>query len=246
MTATATAMTLRQVRYENKVFWRNPAAAFFTFAFPLMFLVISNAISNDHRFYVPAVAAFSVVTACYTNIAMSISFARDQGVLKRKRGTPLPALAYLVARVLHATLIALLLVAIVSAAGAVLYDVVLPTRTLPALLVTLVLGAATFAALGLAITAAIPNAQAAPAIVNGSILPLLFVSDVFITPDQSPPWMTAIAELFPIKHFSDAMLSAFNPGAGTGWEPIDLAFVAGWGVAGLLFAIRYFSWEPRR
>ncbi|MFN2388179.1 MAG: ABC transporter permease [Actinomycetota bacterium] len=242
----AATLALRQVAWENKAFWRNPAAAFFIFAFPLMFLFIFAGVFKDNtQYFVPSIAAFSVITACYTNIAMNVAFAREEGVLKRKRGTPLPGTAYLLGKIMHATLIALLLVLIVSLCGRFLYDVALPGRTLAAFVVTLAVGAAAFCSLGLAITAVIPNADAAPAIVNASILPLLFLSGVFFPTDDAPEWMTTIADVFPIKHFAEAVMSAFNPGSGSGWEASDLFVVAVWGVVGLLGAIRFFSWEPR-
>ena len=124
-------MVVRQFRFTNTAFWRNPASAFFTFAFPLMFLVIfttlfgnSDAVIGGETMktstiFVASMAAFSVITACYTNIAISVSFSRDQGILKRMRGTPLPGWSYLTARVVHATAIALLLVAICAAFGVV-------------------------------------------------------------------------------------------------------------------------------
>ncbi len=252
----AAAFTLRQVRFENRSFWRNPAAAFFTVAFPLMFLVIFNLIFGSEdtgppgqrvsgsTFYVPAIAAFSVITACYTNTAISVSFSRDLGVLKRIRGTPLPAAAYLVGRVVHASLLALLLVTIVSFAGALFYDVDLPTNTLPAFLVTLLVGAAAFCSLGLAVTAAIPNADAAPAVVNASILPLLFISDVFIPLQDAPAWLVTVAKVFPIWHYAHAMLDVFDPfeifAAG------NLLVVVAWGVVSIALAARFFSWEPRK
>jgi len=216
-------LVLRQVRYENKAFWRNPASAFFTFVFPLMFLFIFNTIfgggdmelpggtASVSNFYVPAIVAFSVISACYTNIAISISFARDQGLLKRVRGTPIPPAAYFAGRILHACLIALLLVVIVVVVGAVLYNVDIPTNTMPAFILTLALGAATFCALGLAISALIPNADASPAIVNATILPLLFASDVFIPLDNAPRWLQIIGDIFPVKHFSEALQTSFNP-----------------------------------
>lgn len=240
------ALTLRQVGFENKMFWRNPAAAGFTFAFPLMFLVLFNALFGQSQFFVPSIAAFSVISACYTNVAISTSFARDQGVLKRKRGTPMPPAVYMLARVIHATAIGVLLVAIVAVAGTVFYDVPLPGKTMPAFLVALLVGAAAFSALGLAITAAVPNADAAPPIVNFSILPLLFISDIFVPSEQAPEWLTRIADLFPVKHYAQAMSSAFNPGQNSGWEPGHIAIVALWGLAGTLLAVRFFSWEPRR
>ena len=255
----ALVLAVRQIKYENRAFWRNPPAAFFTFVFPLMFLVIFNLLFGNREFevpggtthtstfYVPAIAALSVITACYTNIAMSVSFSRDQGLLKRIRGTPLPGWGFLFGRIAHATLIAVLLVAIVTVAGVVFYDVDAPTNTMPAFLVALMLGAATFCALGLAITSIIPNADASPAVVNASILPLLFVSNVFIPMHDAPGWLNTFSDIFPIKHFSAALLTAFNPfEEGSGFDLGHLAVMAGWMVAGLLVALRYFSWEPRR
>jgi ABC-2 type transport system permease protein len=252
------ALALRQVKFENRAFWRNPASAFFTFAFPLIFLVIFNLIfgSGDtdrfgppvslSNFYIPAVTAFAVITACYTNIAITVAFARDQGVLKRIRGTPLPAWAYLFGRIAHSILVALLLVVIVVAFGRLFYDIDIPTGTLPAFLVSLAVGAACFAALGLAVTAVIPNAEAAPAVVNASILPLLFISDVFIPLEEAPKWLGTVAGLFPIKHFSHALVTAYNPfETGSGFVPEDLVVMGVWALAGVILAARFFTWEPR-
>lgn len=238
------ALTLRQFSYENKAFWRNPAAAFFTFVFPLMFLVLFNGLFDVNQFYVPAIGAFSVITACFTNVAMGVTMARDQGVLKRVRGTPLPAGAYLVGQVLHAVFIALILIAIITLAGALLYDVDPPSNP-TRFLATLAIGAGAFSALALAFTAAIPNEEAAPAFVNAAILPLSFVSDVFIPSHEAPKWMQTLADVFPIKHFAEAMLASFDPSFRE-WSWNDLLVVGIWGVAGLLLALRFFSWEPRR
>jgi ABC-2 type transport system permease protein len=261
-------LALKQVRYTNKAFWRNPASAFFTFAFPLMFLVIFTVLFGTSEtcigevvpgrgcvgqtvststFYVASISAFSVITACYTNIAISISFSRDSGVLKRIRGTPLPGWAYLFGRIVHAIFVALLLVAICALFGWAFYDAKLPTTSLGPFLLTLVVGSASFAALGLAITAVIPNADASPAIVNASILPLLFISDVFIPLENPPAWLDIIARIFPVKHFVEGMLASYFPLPGqSSIRTGDLLIVALWGLAGVVLAIRYFSWEPRR
>ena len=168
-------------------------------------------------------------------------------MLKRIKGSPLPAGAYLTGRIAHAAIVSVLLVSIVAAAGVVFYGVDVPRRTMPAFLITLIVGAAAFSALGLAITAAVPNAEASPAIVNVSILPLLFISDIFIPLEDAPGWLTTFAGLFPVKHYSHAMMSAFNPfETGSGFQWADLAVVGGWGIAGVLLALRFFSWEPRK
>lgn len=252
-------LALRQVRYESRSFWRNPAAAFFTVAFPLMFLVIFNLMFGEgtterlgkevsmSNFYVPAIAAFSVVTACYTNLAMNLTFARDEGILKRRRGTPLPTAAFLAGKVIHASLIAVLLVTVVAVFGALFYDVEIPTGKLPALVIAVVVGASAFSSLALAIQGFVPNADAAPAVIQFSIFPLLFISDIFIPSDNAPSWVKPFADLFPIKHLSEAMMSVFNPfEVGPGFEWADLGVVALWGVIGLIIAAKFFSWEPRR
>ena len=251
-------LALLQVWYTNKAFRRNPAAAFFTLVFPLMFLVIFSVIFGNGKitvgpgvtvsvatFYVPAIATFSVITACYTNIAMGLAFSRDAGVLKRTQGSPLPAWAFLFGRIVHAVLIAVLLVAICAAFGAVFYGATLPTQTLPAFLLTLVLGAAAFCALGTAMTAAIPNADAAPAVVNASILPLLFISNVFIPLQNPPAWLDFVSKVFPVRHFADAMVGSFFALSGSGLQGNDLLVIGAWGLAGLVISFRFFSWEPR-
>jgi ABC-2 type transport system permease protein len=210
-----------------------------------MFLVIFNGIFGESDFFVPAIAAFSVITACYTNISIGITLLRDEGVLKKLRGTPLPPAAYILGRVLHASFLALLLVAIIAVAGALFYGVDLPTDTMAKFLLTLVVGAGTFCALGLALTPAIPNAEAAPAIVNASILPLAFVSDIFVPADEAPDWLQTIGDFFPLKHYSEAMQASFNP-LFEQWEWTDLLFVAIWGIAGVAVALKFFTWEPKR
>ena len=252
-------LALRQVWYENRAFRRNPVAAFFTVVFPLMFLVIFNLLFGNNEldvaggttttstFYVPAIAAFSVISACYTNVAIGVAFSRDQGLLKRIRGTPLPPWGFLFGRIAHAVLVAYVLVVIVTVAGTLFYDVDVPTKTLPAFLITLAIGAAAFCSLGLAVTAIVPNADASPAVTNGTILPLLFISDVFIPMGDAPQWILTVADVFPVKHFSSALLTAFNPfQTGAGFELGRLAVLAGWGVAGLIVSLRFFSWEPSR
>jgi ABC-2 type transport system permease protein len=250
------ALGLSQIHYVNKTFWRNPASAFFTFAFPLMFLVIFTALLghgtvhlagreiHQSTYYVAAMAAFAVITACYNNIAIGVSFQRDAGILKRTRGTPLPPGTYFGARVTHALLMAVLLVAITVAFGHAVYHADVPTgAALIRFLVMLLVGAASFAALGFAVTAVIPNAEASAAIVNATILPLLFLSGIFIPlGDDTPSWILWVARIFPVRHFAEGMQAGF---LGTTYHWSDVLVVAAWGAGGLLVAIRYFRWEPR-
>jgi ABC-2 type transport system permease protein len=247
-----TTLIARQVRYENLAFWRNPVAAFFSFAFPLIFLVLFQLVlaepgagggTQASLFYTPAIVTFSIVNVCFTSIAMTVSLARDEGILKRIRGTPLPGWAYLVARMIHAALITILLVIIVAVAGQLLFGTPLPLDRVPALVVILVIGAAAFCALGLAVAGLIPNAAAAPALVNAIVLPLYFVSDVFVQLDAGSP-LALIGDLFPIRHLANALQSVWTPVAHP-LDPVDLVWVIAWGVLGLAIALRTFTWEPR-
>jgi len=254
------ALTVRQIRFTNKAFWRNPAAAFFTFVFPLMFLVIfatllgSGTVKvngldfNQSTYYVASMSVFAIVTACYTNLAISVTFQRDQGILKRIRGTPLPGGSYMGARVVHAMLMAVVLVVICSAFGWAFYDAVIPGGvSLLRTIVVVLVGSASFAALGLALTPVIPNPDAAPPIVNATILPLLFISGIFFpVQDDAPQWIKTVSDIFPVKHLVDAYLGAFYglPFFKFSWT--DVGILAAWGLVGLILAIRFFSWEPRR
>lgn len=249
---------MRQVKFDNRSFWRNPPAAFFTVIFPLMFLVIFNLVFGDEErqipggtvdmstFYVPAIAALSVISACFTNIAITTSLQRDEGILKRKRGTPLPPWSFLTGRVIHSTLLSFGLVALVTVIGRIMYGVDIPDNTLAAAIVTVLVGAACFSSLGLACTALIRNAEAGPPVTNAIVLPLLFISDVFLPLDEAPSWLEPFASVFPILHFSQALQATFNPfEEGSGFQLGDLAVMGAWTVVGIALAIKFFRWEPR-
>jgi ABC-2 type transport system permease protein len=266
------ALTLRQIKFTNKAFWRNPASAFFTFAFPLMFLVIFTALLgsgtvdfttpfgvyhlDQATYFVVAMASFGVITACYTNIAISVVFQRDAGILKRTQGTPLPGWAYLAGRVVHAMVIAAILVLITASFGAAFYGAKVPTGVyLLEFLATLLVGSLSFCALGLAATVITPNADAAPPVVNATILPLYFISGVFIpVGSDAPSWLRIVAGIFPVRHFVDAMRAGYLGSTtiqGTSihvfpFHWVDVLIVAAWGIGGLLVAARFFSWEPRK
>ena len=253
----ALRLTAVQFRYVNKAFWRNPASAFFTFAFPLMFLVIFTALLghftvkignrtiDTSTYYVASMATFAAITACFNNIAMGLSFQREDGVLKRTNGTPLPAASFIGARILHAVFISVLLVVLTAAFGHAFYHASIPAGlSLLRFAIAILVGSAAFCALGMALTAVVPNADAAGPIVNAVILPVEFLSGIFIAfGNSTPDWILWVARVFPVRHFAVSMQAGF---LGTAFSWTDVLVVAAWGVAGLLLAIRFFSWEPRK
>ncbi len=137
--------------------------------------------------------------------------------------------------------------AIITVFGKVFYGVSLASDRIPAFLVSLAIGALAFSAMGLAITTVVPNADAAPAVVNAVILPLLFISDIFIPLTNAPKWLGTVGNVFPVRHFAEAMHQVFNPFApGRGFQGGDLLVMAIWGLGALLVAVKFFRWEPNR
>jgi ABC-2 type transport system permease protein len=250
------SLVWHQLRYDQKVFWRNPAAVFFTVAFPVVLLLIFATVFGDQTidvaggievttYYVPAIVTLAVISATMQTLAMSLTIAREEGRLKRGRGTPMPAWVFIAGRVGNSIVVATLMLALVALLGRLLYGVPIPWQRAPELLVVLAVGAAAFCCLGIALTAAIPSQDAAAPIVNALLLPLYFLSGVFIPEDELPGGVIDFANHFPIRHFFEAFFDAYVSGSAAALAWGDLAVVAAWGVAGLLLAIRFFRWTPR-
>ncbi|MFN2451606.1 MAG: ABC transporter permease [Candidatus Dormibacteria bacterium] len=250
------ALLLRQVRSEQRSLWRNPASAFFTLVLPLVFLVIFASLFRNSRvsqlgnipfdqYYVPALAAFGVMGATFTNLAITISLRRDSGGLKRLRATPLPRWVFFAGLIGSAILVALLMVVLTTAVGVLFYGLHFSGHYLQTGLV-LAVGAGCFSALGIALTCLVPNADAAPAVVNGVFLPLVMISGTFFPVEGAPAFLRTIADVFPIRHFTRAVVAVYNPQGGAGLPGGDLLVLLAWGGVALLVALRGFRWEAPR
>jgi ABC-2 type transport system permease protein len=249
------ALVGHQFRYDQKAFWRNPASVFFTVMFPVIVFLILAVVFNGEEvnvrggveattYYVPAIMSLAIISATMQTLAMTLVIAREDGRLKRGRGTPMPPWVFIAGRVGNSIVVALMMLVLLAAIGA-LFGADVPWDRLPAIIITLVIGAASFCCLGIALTAAIPSQDAAAPIVNMLLLPLYFLSGVFIPEDQLPDGVITFADLFPVRHFFDAFFDAYVPAGGPAVSWDNLAIVTLWGVAGLLLAIRFFRWTPR-
>jgi ABC-2 type transport system permease protein len=248
----------RHVRTQNRFFWRVPIGAFFTLALPVIMLVLFVALfGNDTdvtgvgeitpaQFYTPALAVFSVGSATYTNIAINLSTRREDGILRRVRGTPLPPWIYMAGAIGSAVWIALFAATLMVTLGVVAYGVNIELAKLPGMVVVFAVGAATFATLGVALASVTRTASSASAMANATILPMAFVSDVFINLGDDPPrWLRILGDVLPLRHFSIAFsetMSPFSDAPAIEWDRLGVMGL--WAVVGAVVALSRFRWEP--
>jgi ABC-2 type transport system permease protein len=240
-----------QVRYEQLSFWRNPQSVIFTFVFPVLFVTILGALVGTSgkrasfgglpilEYYIPTIAVMSVLGSCYGQLAVALAARRQNGILKRVRATPLPAWGYFGGLLAHCILVSFVDVALIVAVGR-LYGVPLPTNWL-AIIGTLALGAAGFCSLGVAAASVISNADAAPAVAQIVMFPLLFLSGTYMP--ISSKWLTQITGWLPVRPFNEALTGPLSQHSGVGTHQLEV--LALWGVVGIAVAVRRFRWDPR-
>ena len=231
------------------MFWRNPSAAFFNFLLPLLFLAFFGAVLSGDQdsldVIVPGIAGMSVMSTTFTALAFNLTFLREQGVLKRMRGTPLPVSAYFAGIAGNAVANTAIQIAIVTVAGKLFFGVDWP-RDEFALVVFVAAGVVCFASLGVALSHAIPNFESAPAYVNAVFLPVIFISGAFYDVDQVPAVLRDVAEVLPLKHLIDGLSGAMVTGDGLASNSTALFVIGVWAALGTVLAVRGFSWEQRR
>src|SRR5271154_1575169 len=245
----ALALTWRQYRLERRMFWRNPSAAFFNFVLPLLFLVGGGVIlhgnQHDLNLLVPAIAGMSVMSTTFTALAYNIVFLRERGVLKRIRGAPLPTSSYFGGVAANAATNTALQIAIIVLAGRVFFGIGWPLHWAE-LIVFVLAGVVCLAALGVAFAHVIPNFESTAAYVNAVFLPVVFVSFYAFDTSSAPALLRNIAEALPLKPLIDGLYGAMVTGSSLNSNLDALAVIGVWGVFGLFFAVRGFSWEQSR
>jgi ABC-2 type transport system permease protein len=240
-----------QIRYEQRAYWRNRGRGFFTFVFPLMFLVIFASLDSGAHiksyggisyddFLVPGILAYSVITTTFVNLAISTAILRDDGVLKRMQGTPLPRWAYVAARVGSSALVMAALAVIVIVAGVAFWGLSLRVEAVPAIIVTLLLGTAAFTTLGIGILRFVKNAETAPVIINLFVFPLTFISNIWFPTNGLPSTLRSIAAIFPIKPLASSLQYAFDPlHHGLAFDGSSLRTLVIWAAVGTFAMVRF-------
>ncbi len=243
------ALSWRQYRLERKMFWRNPSSAFFNFALPLLFLALFGAVFSSNQknlnVIVPGIAGMSVLSTTFSALAYNMTFMREQGILKRMRGTPMPSVAYLLAIAGNAITNTALQIVLITCAGKVFFGVDWP-KDVGELILFVVLGVICFASLGVALSHVIPNYESASAYVNAIFLPTIIISGVFYDADRVPKFINGIAEALPLVHLIDGLSGAMVKGTGIGDHLSGLGVLVAWALLGVWLAVRGFSWDQRR
>ena len=251
------ALLAHQIRFDVLTSVRNPRARFFTFFFPILFLVVFNGVFGSghtivagHRvklsiFYVPGILAMSIIVATYANMVISLTAARESGILKRRRATPVPAALLIAGQAAAAVVITAMTSTIVLVVAKVLYGVGIAVPSIAAMACIVLVGTLAFACIAYAVSGLIGSSEAAQPIVQITMLPLWFISGVFIPDRNLSPTLKHIASLFPVEHVANSLhLASVNSSFGAAISATDVLALAAWGIGAAAFAAWRFSWLP--
>lgn len=245
-------LVLWQIRYEQLAFWRDRRRAIFSFMFPLMMLLLFGSLNRHSTvqtdngtipyltFFVPGIIAYGVVTTTFSNLAVSLAAAREQGLLKRIKGTPLPWWAFFGGRAGSAICVTAAMTASTLVLAHVLFGVPVPAHALPPIVAAVVLGATAFTALGIGVVRWLPSADSAGPLQAAIVFPLAFISGIWFPMHDAPSWLDRVSNALPLRPLADALQTAFDPGThGSGFVGGDLLSLAVWTVAGGWLMIKF-------
>jgi ABC-2 type transport system permease protein len=250
------ALATAQTRYALRGFLRQPRTLIVTVAMPVVLLVLFNTIFrsrttvfdgrhvSEAAWYTASMVSYEIMITGFSSLLISVTTARERGLLKRFRGTPMPSGVYLAAQIVETIVVVAVAVAVLVAVGVVFYHVKMTSQTLVGLVVYTVAGTACFCSVALAMTRVCTTTDSASAIGPSSAIILSFISGVFITVDVMPAWLLDFAKLFPLEHLARGLQTAFVVPHSSGITAANLAVLAIWGVGGLVVAVRTFRWEP--
>jgi ABC-type multidrug transport system permease subunit len=240
-------LAVREVRHTSAALWRDPSSTFFAVAFPMLLVALVPQIYGAGtrledgtplpQFYAPVMAVYGAAVTAYVNLPEGLARARERGVLRRLRGTPLPVVVRVGAGVVSAAWIGLVTFVLVLALAGVMYGVPIP-GTWPGVVVTFVLATLCFAVLGIALVTVLPTSRAVSAVALGTLLPLAFVSDIFVVGANFPAPLDALGWATPLRHAANALADGYAVGAtgsGLAWE--HLMMIGAWLLLGAIVVV---------
>jgi len=257
-----TALAVLRTRIELKQFFRERDAVIFIFAFPVIMLAIFGSVFDEDvgggvsftQYFVPGIVAAGIMLSSFQSLAIGIAIERDDGTLKRLRGTPMPPAAYFLGKIGMVLVSSVLQTGVLLTAAALVFNIDLPTS--PSRWVTFawvfVLGTSAGTVLGIAFSSVPRSGRSASAVVTPIVIVLQFISGVFFVYDDLPAWMRNIAELFPLKWMAQGMRSVFLPDsyqsieADGSWQlGLGAVVLGAWLVVGLAACLWTFRWSRR-
>jgi ABC-2 type transport system permease protein len=256
----AASLVVHQARYDLRAFRRNTRARIFTLAVPVVLLLIlvslfrsgtvkaGGVVVDIAAYYVPHIAAMAIVGAGLINLLITIVAKRESGSLKRRRATPVPAWVLIAGDATTSVVSAVVIVAVLVAIGSIGFGLHVTGAALGLTAVETVIGAAAFCCLAYALSGLVATAESAGPMVQLATLPVYFISGIYIPDNVLPHWLLDIANVLPVRPLAVALQAAFVPATNGGqrFALVPLLVVVAWGVAGLIIAVRTFSWVPKR
>jgi len=244
-------LLLREVRNQQRLFWRNRESAVFVFIFPpLLFLLLGAFYDGKIEGFQAAdvllvgIIGYGCANTALAGLAISLVIRREGGMLKRLRATPLPPATYLGAFLVSTLIVFVLQMIVTMALGFAIYGAKGPENRI-GLVLAGIAGALCFAGMGFGIASLIRSAEGASAVVNLIVLPMAFLSGSFGPTRRYPEALRWLADLLPLTYLIRLLKDVYLHGDSFFGHPQDLAVMAVWGIGGLLVAWRYFGWEPR-
>jgi ABC-2 type transport system permease protein len=251
-------MVAQQVRFDTLALGRNRTAQGFAFGMPIAFLFLFVTIFGNgtmhvdghavkgSTYYVAALTVFAITQVAFMALVISMVERREHGVLRRRRATPQPAWTVVAGTAITTVLTGTLSAGLLLVVGRLAYGATVPAAAIPALLLAIALGAIVFCCLGFAVAGLIRSFDSAQPVATAAVLPLTFISGVFIPWQNIPHWLQQVSQVFPVRPLAVAILDPYLAhGSGDAWSPESYAVLAAWGVAGILVAVRRFGWSPR-
>ena len=242
---------LHQLRTEQLVYWRSREAAVFTFIFPLLLFVLLGSVYTGHIYGVPAseallaaLLAYGCAMVAFAGLAITLVLRRENSILKRLRATPLTPTTYVAAVLTSTVLVFAVETVVLFLLGRAVFGTPFPTRV-GSLALLIVLGAVSFAGMGVGLAGLIRSGEGSSAVVNLIVLPMSFLTGAFGPTRHYPHFLRVIGDALPLKYLVDLSNAVYLHKHSFWSQGTAIGVLAAWGIAGLLVAMLKFGWEPR-
>lgn len=251
-------LVLHTTKYGLIAFRRNRRARLFTLAFPILLLIIFdgvfhgghvdvNGVTVDYgAFFVPSVIVFTLTVTTLAMLINSVVAQRELGILKRRRATPLPAWALVVAQSLTVIAMAITALVVLVVLAAAAFGTSPADAGYPTLVLAVAFGSTAFCGLAYALSTFVDSADSAQPMIQLIMFPLFFISGIWVPTSQLPTWLNDVASVFPVEHVADLVHRAYVGVVPTGPVLLDVAILAAWAAAGAAVAAQRFKWYPSR